>query len=176
MLLLHYRARNGRRHFGHRRDRLLGFPRIRTGDRGAASPGSWPACFSSTCATFPNGTLTFLVSRFREGPFLLFLYCQKFLSKYSGYSFSQHVVQKSLPPLCAASRTGPLRVVAGRARPTFGISSRSVQPAALTLRTRCFGGVVQQGVPRTLFCAGEEGCRATGPRSHTTLPSFHKNF
>jgi hypothetical protein len=60
-------------------------------------------------------------------------------------------------------RTSPLRVVAGRARPTFGVLSRSVQPAALTLRTRCFGGVVRQGVPRTLFCADRSGAGPAFP-------------
>src|SRR3989304_4911099 len=61
------------------------------------------------------------------------------------FFFPNTLVKKSLPPPCAASRTGPLRVVAGRARLTLGISSRSVQSAALTLRTRCFGDVVQRG-------------------------------
>src|SRR3989337_1130952 len=61
------------------------------------------------------------------------------------FFFPNTLYKKSLPPPCAASRTGPLRVVAGRARLTLGILSRSVQSAALTLRTRCFGDVVQRG-------------------------------
>src|SRR4030067_798341 len=36
--------------------------------------------------------------------------------------FSQHGVPKELASPCAASRTGPLRVVAGRATMTFGLS------------------------------------------------------
>src|SRR4030065_2802480 len=61
------------------------------------------------------------------------------------FFFPNTLFKKGLPPPCAASRTGPLRVVAGRARLTLGISSRSVQSAALTLRTRRFGDVVQRG-------------------------------
>ncbi len=50
-------------------------------------------------------------------------YCQNFFSKLSDYSFSSTCCSRRacLPP-CAAGRTGPLRVVAGRAMMTSGVS------------------------------------------------------
>src|SRR3972149_9083406 len=69
------------------------------------------------------------------------------------FFFPNTLYKKSLPPPCAASRPGPLHVVAGRAKLTLGILSRSVQSAALTLRTRCFGDVVQRGRQPARFSA-----------------------
>ncbi len=50
-------------------------------------------------------------------------YCQKFFSKCSEYSFfSTRCSKRACLPPCAAGRTGPLRVVAGRAMMTSGVS------------------------------------------------------
>ena len=85
-------------------------------------------------------------------------YSQNFFNKFSDYSlFSISYFKKTLTPPVPWAGPALSASSQGRARLTFGISSRSVQPAALTLRTRSLGLVVRQGVTRTLFCAGEEG-------------------